>query len=761
MMQWSAQLFELWYRWLDMRALSLRTRYREDTFEGDACLLIYDETELSAAMVSSDVRDVLNARPNTWKIFVVAPFLDESTVISSALEGSAFERAAGKISVLIGRTENAQPLTLKFLHRNEVDGKIYDSSSASDELIQGWLFNLFDQSRALVDAPAGVHFGKGSGKHARHFLRASSVLLSSAACGFIGLATLAKLSAEEPRRIFVDTAPLVAVAQAMQRIARNLGQWAFFQPVVSFSSYGGIERAPTMGYGDLALVSASTSGSLADRLVDMGILADKVVTLFLLKDPLKPVARGKVVCDLTALPSRTFGYRPIESYSPETCPSCARGDVLAELAGDQFLLEKRAIKRLRVSSASQKKDARAFFERHARTGQVKIQPYAADGTKNLVKFDIERLTQEVAEVSETVVRLLRRFTPSPLHAIVLVDISEGTARRLFELADMSHEFNTASRIGWEKLESLAPVERGSMLVLTGCLNDHARMRGINAMMRTKAPQGNVAYLSIITLADSPKNLGDLRMFLSYGQHGGETFIVRSAYDLMLPWHRESVTAWDAEFELLQRMASDGALEPELMSRIDRLESMSCESNGLLLPGASGDLAIAADFVYLNTEANLTAISQADVLAVVSNLLATVRCNDAALPAAHMKPSSDEIQWNQTLYGQVLIAPATLCARNMRDYNDSILRAAFLRMALKQELDFSVDEHISQEVLDVIMTEILGWASGRGDALPEWFLSMACDRLRLHSFHTPKLLNAVRAANLPTWLAQLAGKIKTE
>ncbi len=760
MTPWSARLFESWCRWLDMRALALSTRYREDTFEGDACLLVYDETELSAAMVSSDVRDILNARPNTWKIFVVAPFLDEASVIRAALEGSAFERAAGKIGVLVGRPTSAEPLILQFLHRNEEDGKISASSPASDELIQGWLFNLFDQSRALVDAPAGVHFGKGSGKHARHFLRASSVLLSSAACGFVGLATLARLSAEEPRRIFVDTAPLVAVAQAMQRIARHLGQWAFSQPVVSFSSYGGIDRAPTMGYGDLALVSASTSGSLSDRLIGMGIVADNVVTLFLLKDPLKPPARGKVVCDLTAAPSRTFGYRPIESYPPETCPSCARGDVLAELAGDQFLLEKRAIKRLRVSAASQKKDARAFFERHARTGQVQIQPYAADATANLVKFDIDRLTQE-GEVPQAVVRLLRRFTPSPLHAIVLVDIHEDTARRLFELADMRHEFDEARRIGWEELESLAPIERGSMLVLAGCLNDHGRMRGINATMRTKASQGNVAYLSVITLADSPRNLGDLRMFLSYGQHGGETFIVRSAYDLMLPWQRESVTAWDAEVELLQRMASDGALEPELATRLARLESMSCESDGLLLPGAAGDLAIAADFVYLGTETNLAAISQADVLAVVSNLLATVRCNDAPLPAAHMKPSGDDIQWNQTLYGQVVLAPATLCARNMRDYNDSILRAAFLRMAFKQELDFSIDEHISHEVLDVIMTELSGWSSGRGNALPEWLLSMACDRLRLHSFHTPRLLDAVRAAELPAWLVQLAGRIETD
>ena len=146
---------------------------------------------------------------------------------------------------------------------------------------------------------------------------------------------------------------------------------------------------------------------------------------------------------------------------------------------------------------------------------------------------------------------------------------------------------------------------------------------------------------------------------------------------------------------------------------------------------------------------------------MSNLLATVRCNDAALPATNVKPSGDDVQWNQTLYGQVVLAPATLCARNMRDYNDSILRAAFLRMAFKQELDYSIDEHISREVLDVIVTELSGWSSGRGNALPEWLLSLACDRLRLHSFHTPMLLDAVREAKLPAWVVQIAGKIDSD
>lgn len=49
----------------------------------------------------------------------------------------------------------------------------------------------------------------------------------------------------------------------------------------------------------------------------------------------------------------------------------------------------------------------------------------------------------------------------------VVDIPKATVRRLFELAGMLHEFDSSRRIGWEELEALDPVDRGSMLVLAG------------------------------------------------------------------------------------------------------------------------------------------------------------------------------------------------------------------------------------------------------------------------------------------------------
>lgn len=213
-----------------MRALVLTTRFREGAFEGEACLLVYDAVTLSGSLIGDDVRDILDRRPNTPRIFVLAPFLSLSDVTDALKAGVAVQRAgavpsAGELAAVgmhVSAEGRADVFSRAYTLRNgmTVGG---DERRLPDELRQGWLFDLFDTHRGRVDAPAGVHFGKASGKHCEKFLRTSSVLLSTAACAVIGFFALAATGVQEPRRIFVDTAPLLSVAFAMERVAATLG----------------------------------------------------------------------------------------------------------------------------------------------------------------------------------------------------------------------------------------------------------------------------------------------------------------------------------------------------------------------------------------------------------------------------------------------------------------------------------------------------------------------------------------------------------
>ena len=283
-----------------MRALALTTRFRRGANDEDFCLLAYDEINITSAVISADVRDVFERRPNTSWIYVLAPFQNESDVISAALGGTGFSRAGGRIGVLSYRRRGTANVEVVVLTKGETDSVGIKEAPLPPELQHGWLFDLFDSRRGRVEAPLGVHFGKTSGKHSDKFLRTSGVLLSSVVCAVVAFFSLTSLPVREVRRIFVDTAPLLSVVFSMQRIALQHGFWTQIAPTQSFSSYGGLDELPTLNRNDLVLVSASTSGNLADKLIGKGVADDFLLTLFLLKSTVEMSSPGGVVCDLTS-----------------------------------------------------------------------------------------------------------------------------------------------------------------------------------------------------------------------------------------------------------------------------------------------------------------------------------------------------------------------------------------------------------------------------------------------------------------------------
>jgi hypothetical protein len=737
-----------------MKALALRTRFRTTDREGDACLLVYDTVDLAASTISSDVRDVLVRRPNTPWIYVLCPFLNQEAAHGALFGGFAPDRAGHRISLLHFRQEDH---TWKIKH-SEKDGQTAD---IDPELVHGWLFDLFDSRGGLVKAPAGVHFTKLSGQHTDRFLRASNVLLTSAAIGAIAFFCLGLIGDVHVKRVFVDTAPLVGVAFAMARVAKAAGMRTSDPEVESFSSYGGLSNLPPLGSSDLFLLSASTSGSLAGELVRKDACEDLIITLFLLGIPPTERMIGKVACNLTITKDRFFGYEPVVNAKAEKCRFCQRGYLAAPLEGDQFLLEKRDVTRMRISSASQPKQARDVMEKLARKGLLSVELFTSTRKTN-IRLDLKAALEQVADIRELALRLLRRFTPNPLDVIVLVDIDIALFKFLVAEAALSTHFQNIPVYTYDQLASIPAQQGARVLVFLGVIDDHAKVRSVNAQMRVKAPHGDVAYLSVLSIVDSAQSLRELEMFLCYGERGADTFTFKSAISLMLPNLDAAPTSWTQELELLQRMSSDleQRLAPELQARLSELLGQGIRQGGLFIGGKNGPLKIAADFVYLSTNGDLNDISQADVFAVVSNLLATARCNNVGLATPPGKLPGAVVK-NQSVYGQVLVNLAALCPRNLRDYNDAILRAAFLRASHLQELNYAVDEGCSAEVLAILVAEVDAWKSTHGNATPEILMALACGRLKLWPEHLERFVKHSRLVIADDWALQLLDVVVTD
>jgi hypothetical protein len=744
-----------------MHALCLNTRFREQAFESDARLLVYDQLNLTGTVIGDDVRDLLDRRPSTAHIFVTAPYVSPEELEKAVLDGAAVRRssAGGKgtatqfwaldLRVVEGA---AQVMVRPFM----ISGDAIAAGAwqpVQPQLVEGWLFDLFDQHGGLVNAPLGVHFAKGSGKHSTKFLRASSALLTTAACGIVALVALSKVRLLQPRRVFVDTAPLLSVSFAMQRVASIRGMWNEMPPAKSFSSYGGLEGLPRLGAGDLLLVSASTSGGMAERLTSKGALDNLLLTLFLLKSSPQTTTKGEVLCDLTHLPGRTFGYPFIDSAAPGACALCDRGYVLAELEGDQFLIERRAVKRLRLATTAQSDQARALMEAVSRQKALSVRLHARDTRRTDIDFGLPALLGTSGHLQDAFLRLLNRFVPAPLDFVVTAGVDPATAQAYCESAGLTGLSQGATFVSSEQVTQL-PIGDGkkNALVLIGCLADHSLIRNINAQLRPRTNGGCVAYLSAVTIADSPRNLADLRIFLSYGEQGADTFTYKSALDLMLPYVGEEPSPWALELQLLQRMAAEAALPTEFATRLQWLRSSGDAVDGLFLGGKAGQLGIQPDFVFLDTTENAAAVSQADVYAVASNVLACARADDQVI-TADVKRGMPTPVWRQTVFFQTV-----LCPSNFRDFNDPILRAALLRAASRQELNYALDDGASEEMLQVVMADVSSWGEDRGDSLPEFLLALASKRMRLSRSHAANLKVRLTEAEIPPYLKRLGLEI---
>lgn len=734
-----------------MKALALRTRFRHAERDGDACLLVYDSAALPPSTISADVRDILIHRPNTPWIYVLCPFMPSGEAWPLLFDSLAPERAGCLISlVTLWKVEGAGGDW-------EVEHVDKDGTrrSLENELVHGWLFDLFDSRGGLVRAPAGVHFTKLSGQHTDRFLRTSNVLLTSAAVGVIAFFSLALVGDARIRRVYVDTAPLISVAFAMTRVARAFGMSLGEPEVESFSSYGGLGNLPPVGASDLFLLSASTSGSLATALRDRGATERMIITLFLLGPSPREASMGQIVCNLTLTPDRLFGYERVVNASAAQCGLCKRNYLQAPLEGDQFMLHKRDAVRLRVSRLSQPGSARETMSSLAKRRLWAVDRFATSYKTN-VRFDLAASLQPGAPLLEPTVRLLRRFTPAPLDVIVLIGIDTTLFQSVAITAGL--QMTAATIYAHGDLSQMPARAGGRVLVMVGVLDDHAQLRGVNAQMRIKAPHGDVTYLSALTIVDSGQTLHELSMFLSYGERGLDTFTFRSAQTLMLPNPDGGASAWSQEIELLQRMRAEleGALAPRLERRLAEL-SEGISTDSLFIAGKDQPLSISADFVYLDTNGDISTISQADIFVVVANLLATARCDNVGLTTPPGKLPGGVVK-SQSVYGQVLVNLATLCPRNLRDYNDAVLRAAMLRAAHVQELNYAVDAACSAEVLPVFEAELESWTAGHGNASPEILMALATGRLQLYRPHLERLVSLARRSIPEDWAQQLLEQV---
>lgn len=730
----------------------------------NTCLLVYDEEHFTDEALSNDLREQLETDPTLSRIYVIAPRVQADEILQQIINGSALLRPSLHESdedpllriVVLNKLENdaTRQLTEYFFTQTENSCEIKpQQKNLAEELSRGWLFDLFQQSKAMVLAPSGVHFGKTSGKHSDRFLRAANVLLNSAACRLIAFFSLPLLPNRRLRQIYVDTSPLLSVGLAIVEIGRLHGISIDSGKVRSFGSYAGVSGDYDFRQSDLVLVSASTSGGLVKQLIDRGADTSAIITLFYLQAKGWPKTAGSILVDLTYKKTALCGFPEVKSYLHDKCPYCDQGLLLAEFEGDQFLLQKRKTRRLKIIKKSQSESAKYFFEMATRNQAISVSIVGTGRSRySDINIDVNKLIIKNETLRNDLAFKLRRTVPTPLDIVITDDCS---------ISELSTWSSKGSRISIQvdtnlirstTLDTVTPIQDGGVLVYFSSLNGDLSARSINRSLRSIAPRGSVGYLATLLISESPEARRDLLSFLKYGDRGPNTFVFDSVHDLLLSQRQERLP-WDLERDHLSRLSQNLDLPIELKNRLSFLSTNTIAINGVFLIGQKGELDIDHDFVYLDTENDKNQISQADIYAIVSNLLTACR-NDNREILAPVARGHEALIWEQSVYGQIL-----LCPRNFKDFNDGVLHAAFLRAAKGSELRYDTDEKLSEELLEIVLAELAAWKYNNGQALAEFVLALATRRLSLKDKHLYELVNKIKQnSDIPEWIKFLLVEI---
>jgi orotate phosphoribosyltransferase len=177
---------------------------------------------------------------------------------------------------------------------------------------------------ALLDG----HFRLSSGRHSNRFIQKFRILEDPA---------LVEPLAREIAGAVRDFAPSVVVSAAVggivlgYEVARALGTLAIF--VEKENGVPTLRRGFALGPGDRALI--------VEDVVTTGLSVREVIGVVRAHGA-EPVAVAVIVRRQAAdfgVPTFALLDLPVESYAPEDCPQCARGEALVE-PGSRFIASK-------------------------------------------------------------------------------------------------------------------------------------------------------------------------------------------------------------------------------------------------------------------------------------------------------------------------------------------------------------------------------------------------------------------------------------
>lgn len=686
---------------------------KTETLSIDVLVAFCSRAELDVRALADEIEEEIGRAlaPDELLVLVRDTSFNEAVgAIRSSTQGKALmERLAGRCRVDVlaydaaGRENRRETLS---------PGGVA-SDVELDEIFRRGATSIFSRRGGFVKASKSYHFANPSGAHTDRFMRLSNILVRQAEIAFIAVAVMRYVPADA-RQIYIDTPSLYAIVSAVNEQWRTLAPDRETLVADNFSSYFGFEEHRfTDVDGSVAIISASSSGSLARKLVERKSFDPKRIIHVLYLGPARPASQ--VAVDLGRDPElNPEGFSTERrTFQAEDCVLCREDSTPITLKGDQFDIAGPQHPPLMIKKADAPKTLAGAMKRLAGTGALRVavgqRPFDID-TVELLKAD---------DYKERLDYLLRRQVPAKVEAVVLVDpAASAVIERASEVIGSLPNSIERAAVPFMLKDRETPFS-GAILVVASVIGSGRLLLDVSRDLRNVAPDAPIVYLvGFAKVADQEHKKvfnNSLVQTDKAVQH-----IVEYADELLLPSGLVP-NPWEEELSFLERNRSawTSGAEALLEARLERLRQTSEPlTRGLFLPDSEGnDLPLREGFVFWPSQLpKKNTHSQADVFYTICSVLQQLR---TAGPSAGNQ--AIRANWMQ----QTILSP-----ENFGRFNDGIIQASLLRAARPAELDYRDNSEASSAAAGLIRRIVESASRARGEAAAEFLLAIGTSRLRL-------------------------------
>ncbi|AZA82239.1 hypothetical protein C1637_09575 [Chryseobacterium lactis] len=653
-----------------------------------------------------------------------------------------------KIDLIFKSIPKVEETTLSknlfFIKYNE--NKILTSSKKKiekyiKEIVRQGLVNIFIKNGGLVESKGiSHHFKFPSGKHSAKFLRTANVLLNKSEIDFIAINTLHLICSNEFENIYCDTLSINVIGYSIINFLKRFNSDRAIN-IESFKSYDGLYNKNTIfNTNSVFLISASTSGGILEHIKrnHSEISINSICFLFYLPLEKKSnVTVEQVLCDLTFNKDLNYGIEEYEIYntSVKQCRFCENHSKAINIIGDSFSIDEPIVESKQITVGFIKKEIKDFVElfKFKNTNDIgtTLKVSYAEDTANRKKYDLyidyEKIINNLKEYPKHQEKLdsyIQQYIPASIKYIIHLNDkgSQGLAEYISD--SIKPQIGVEPTIVNHSELSKYDIHEntvGSILIVGSCISNGKNLLYLSRYFRNYASLRLIYFIGI-NRVNNQKQYDELRSNIKYGLYGPEnsTFI---EIEKIFCDNTNTETSWIRESDFLKQILEESdEICNVIKERISTLDSFSSSqvkggSNNIFYNSIDGkELRIRQNSAFFNDNSYYQNICQSDIYFTISCIL------------NNMRTDKNKVLY-QTSFVRNLLTPLVF-----NRFNDGVIQASILRAAKDEELNYSISENTSLEMLSLLLTFLKHKHEYQGEAVYEFLYALSIGKLRLFKPH---------------------------